>query len=73
VGAGLLAGVLLPRAILSAAPVRDALLYGAGYTAVLLALCAVLAAGCRGARLRSAGRFVSVAAGWCLVCGGVAL
>ena len=71
VGAGLLAGVLLPAAIIRGTPLRDALLYGAGYALTMLALCAIFAAGGRMERLNSVGRLVCVAAGWCLILTGV--
>ena len=67
---GLFAGALLPSALRHGEPVRDALLYGAGYTVPLFVLCAILAAGVHLAILRSVSRFSSVTAGWCLILGG---
>jgi len=73
VGAGLFAGVVLPAALARGTPLRDALLFGAGYVGTLWALCAVLATGSRVAGLRSVGRFTGVAAGWGLVIAGAVL
>jgi cytochrome c biogenesis protein CcdA len=71
VGAGLFFGVLLPMSLSSGAPLRTALLYGAGYALPVLAVCLALAAGGRLVQLRSAGRRVNVAAGLGLILLGV--
>ena len=71
VSLGLFAGVLLPISLVRGTPLRDSLLYGAGYALSLLVVCAILAAGCRMARLSFIGRFVSAAAGCGLILLGV--
>lgn len=71
VGAGLFVGVLLPMSVLSGAPLRAPLLYGAGYALPVLAFCLASATGGRLARLRSVGQRVNVAAGVGLIAWGV--
>jgi hypothetical protein len=67
VGVGLFAGAVLPSALAAGTPVRDALLYGAGYAGALGLLCAGVAAGGRTTGVQTFGRRVGRAAGWGLI------
>jgi len=73
VGAGLFAGVLLPTSLLRGTPVRDALLYGAGYALPMVVICVALAAGCQAERARKVGRSLGIASGWLLIVAGAVL
>ena len=73
VNMGLFAGVLLPAALQHGTPLRDAVLYGAGYATPLFIIAALTVAGGHLSRLRSAGCFLGATAGWGLIFSGLAL